>query len=184
MASPFDVTGSTVGVVGLGRIGAAFASRMAKGFGCRILYSGTRPRPDEADPLGATYVSFDELLQQSDIVSVHCPLTAETRGLFDKSAFAKMRSSAVFINTSRGPVVDQDALYDALAAKKIAAAGLDVTNPEPLPTSSPLLTLPNIVVLPHIASATVPTRMKMVMMAAENLIAGVNAESLPYAVKF
>lgn len=183
MASPFDVSGSTVGVVGLGRIGAAFAKRMAHGFGCKILYSGSRPKPEEAEPLGATYVPLDELLQRSDIVSVHCPLTPETRGLFGKEAFARMRSSAVFINTSRGPVVDQEALYDALASNTIAAAGLDVTDPEPLPTSSPLLGLPNLVVVPHIASATYPTRMKMAMMAADNLVAGVQGKTLPFAVK-
>ena len=176
-----DVYGSTVGIVGLGRIGAAVARRLL-GFGCRIVYSGPRPRPELAEPLGAAYVPFEQLLAKSDFVSIHCPLNDATRRLFDAAAFAAMQPTAILINTSRGPVVDQDALYQALKAGQIAAAGLDVTTPEPLPVDHPLFSLPNCVVLPHIGSASIRTRLQMAMMAAENLIAGVEGRPLPNGV--
>jgi len=176
-----DVYGSTVGIVGLGRIGAAVARRLA-GFNCRILYSGSRPRPEEAGRVGAQYVDFSTLLAESDFVSVHCPFNEETRHLFNAGAFRRMKRSAVLINTTRGGVVDQDALYQALVEGRIAAAGLDVTTPEPLPPDHPLLTLPNCIVLPHIGSASIATRTQMALMAAENLIAGVQGQPLPNAV--
>lgn len=176
-----DIHGSTVGIVGLGRIGAAFA-RMLLGFECSILYSGPRPKPDVAEALGATYVSFEELLAQSDFVVAHCPLTPETRHLFNESAFRQMKPTAIFINTTRGGVVDQEALYAALVNGEIRAAGLDVTDPEPLPSDHPLLTLENCVVLPHIGSATVATRTKMATMATQNLLAGVQGDPLPNPV--
>jgi lactate dehydrogenase-like 2-hydroxyacid dehydrogenase len=176
-----DVHGSTVGIVGLGRIGAAVARRLL-GFGCRILYSGPRPRPELAEPLGATYVSFPQLLAESDFVSIHCPLNDDTRHLFGPAAFAAMKPTAVLVNTSRGPVVDQEALYAALAGGQIAAAGLDVTTPEPLSPDHPLLTLSNCVVLPHIGSASIATRRQMALMAADNLIAGVEGRPLPNGV--
>jgi phosphoglycerate dehydrogenase-like enzyme len=127
-------------------------------------------------------VDFDTLLSQSDFISLHCPLTAETRGLMNAAAFAKMKPTAVLVNTSRGPVVDQAALYDALISKRIFAAALDVTDPEPLPVDSPLLTLENCIIVPHIASASRQTREKMSVMAAENLIAGLKGERLPNCV--
>ena len=130
-----DIEGSTVGVVGLGRIGEKYARIMKHGFNCRILYTGRTQKDDIAGPLGAKYCSMKELLQESDIVSVHCPLSPSTENLFNLELFKQMQSHAVFINTSRGGVVDQDALYSALVEKKIAGAGLDVTNPEPLPPS-------------------------------------------------
>ena len=130
-----DIHDSTVGLVGLGRIGAAFARRLG-GFGCRILYTGPREKPEAARAVGATFAPMDTLLQESDFVAVHCPLNDQTRALFSTDAFRKMKSTAVFINTSRGGVVDQDALYQALAQGEIAAAGLDVTDPEPLPADS------------------------------------------------
>ena len=176
-----DLYGSTVGIVGLGRIGAAVGRRLL-GFGCKLLYSGPRPHPDLAGPLGAVYTSFDDLLAQSDFVTIHCPLNEQTRDLFDARAFARMKPSAILVNTSRGPVVDQDALYTALTSEQIAAAGLDVTTPEPLPADHPLLSLPNCVVLPHIGSATVATRVQMALMAADNLLAGVEGRPLPNAV--
>ncbi len=176
-----DVHGSTVGIVGLGRIGATFA-RMLQGFECRILYSGPRPKPDVAGPLHAEFASFDDLLAQSDFVVAHCPLTPETRHVFNAAAFARMKPSAIFINTTRGGVVDQDALYHALANGQIRAAGLDVTDPEPLPADHPLLTLDNCVILPHIGSATVATRTKMAIMATQNLLAGVKGTTLPNPV--
>lgn len=176
-----DVHGSTVGIVGLGRIGAAVARRLL-GFGCRIVYSGPRPRPELAEPLGATYLSFEQLLAESDFVSIHCPLNDATRHLFGAAAFSSMKPTAILINTSRGPVVDQEALYQALRRGQIAAAGLDVTTPEPLPVDNPLFTLPNCVVLPHIGSASIATRLHMALMAAENLIAGVEGKPLPNGV--
>ena len=177
-----DLHGSTVGIVGLGRIGAAVGRRLL-GFGCTLLYSGPRPRPDLAEPLGASFVPFERLLAESDFVTVHCPLNDQTRGLFDAAAFARMKPSAVLVNTSRGPVVNQEALYQALRSGQIAAAGLDVTTPEPLPADHPLLSLPNCVVLPHIGSATTATRTQMALMAAENLVAGVLGWELPNAVR-
>ncbi len=177
----WDLHGATVGIVGLGRIGAAFA-RLLQGFQCRLLYTGPRPKPAVAEPLGATYCPFPELLEQSDFVSVHCPLTPETVHLFDGKAFRRMKETAIFVNTARGGVVDHQALYQALVEGQIAAAGLDVTDPEPLPPDHPLLGLPNCVVLPHIGSATVATRTRMALMAAENLLAGVAGRPLPYPV--
>lgn len=176
-----DLHGSTVGIVGLGRIGAAVGRRLL-GFGCRLLYSGPRPHPALAEPLGATYVPFEQLLAESDFITVHCPLNDHTRGLFNGAAFARMKPGAVLVNTSRGPVVDQDALYTALAGGQIAAAGLDVTTPEPLPPAHPLLTLPNCLILPHIGSATTATREQMALIAADNLLAGVQGQPLPHPV--
>ncbi len=177
-----DIHGSTVGVVGLGRIGAAFA-RMLGGFGCRILYTGPREKPEAARAVNATFAPMDALLQESDYVAVHCPLNEQTRALFSTEAFGKMKASAVLINTSRGGVVDQDALYRALVQGEIAAAGLDVTDPEPLPADHPLVSLENCVILPHIGSATVATRTKMAVMTTENLLAGVEGRPLPNQVE-
>lgn len=176
-----DLYGSTVGIVGLGRIGAAVARRL-RGFDCQLLYSGPRPHPELAGSVAATYVEFEALLAASDFVSIHCPLTDATYHLFDSAAFAQMKPAAILINTSRGGVVNQEALYTALATGQIGAAGLDVTTPEPLPPDHPLLTLPNCVVLPHIGSATIATRTRMALMAADNLVAGVYGEALPNSV--
>ena len=176
-----DIHGSTVGLVGLGRIGAAFA-RMLGGFDCRIIYTGPREKPEAAQEVGATFVAMDTLLQESDYVAVHCPLNDQTRSLFSVDAFRKMKSTAVLINTSRGGVVDQEALYEALVQGEIAAAGLDVTDPEPLPADHPLVSLDNCVILPHIGSATVATRTKMAVMTTENLLAGVEGRPLPNSV--
>jgi lactate dehydrogenase-like 2-hydroxyacid dehydrogenase len=176
-----DLFGSTVGIVGLGRIGAAVARRLT-GFGCRLLYSDARPMPEVAREFNAAYVDFDTLLAESDFVTLHCPLTPETHHLMNDAAFAKMKRDAILINTSRGPVVDQEALYRALTSGKIAAAGLDVTVPEPLPADHPLVKLTNCVILPHIASASVETRAKMALIAADNLLAGVQGRPLPCPV--
>lgn len=176
-----DISGSTVGIVGLGRIGAEFG-RLLSGFGCRLLYTGPSPKPDLADELGAEFVSMDRLLEESDCVSLHAPLNEETRHLFNAEAFARMKPSAIFINTSRGGLVDQKALYTALINGEIWAAGLDVTDPEPLPSDHELLSLPNCLVLPHIGSASVATRKKMALMAARNLVAGLAGKRLPNLV--
>jgi glyoxylate reductase len=178
-----DVHGSTLGIVGLGRIGQAVARRAA-GFGMTILYHG-RSRVDEAmeAALDARFVELDELLEQSDIVSLHVALAPETRGLIDAAALARMKPTAVLVNTARGPVVDPVALAAALRGGTIAAAALDVTDPEPISPDDPLLQLPNCLVVPHIASATRATRGRMAAMAAANLIAGVRGESLPTPVE-
>ncbi|KDO27950.1 hypothetical protein SPRG_07226 [Saprolegnia parasitica CBS 223.65] len=177
-----DVEGSTVGIIGLGRIGAKYAQMMRAAFGCRILYTGPNEKPEAAQPLGARYCSLDELLGASDIVSVHCPLTPGTQHLINATTLRRMKPSAVLINTSRGPVVDQAALYDALVGKQLAAAGLDVTDPEPLPTDDKLFTLPNCTIFPHIGSATIKTRQAMADIAVQNVVAGVVGAALPHAV--
>ena len=177
-----DVHGSTIGIVGFGRIGQAVARRAA-GFGMRILYHDVNRLPDEVtEPLGAVYTPLDELLAASDYVSLHVNLTPETRHLIDARTLGLMKSMAVLVNTSRGPVVDQLALAEALQGGTIAAAGLDVTDPEPIPMDDPLVGLDNCLIVPHIASASRATRGKMAAMAAANLIAGVRSEPLPTEV--
>jgi glyoxylate reductase len=176
-----EVYGSTLGIVGLGRIGQAVAKR-ARGFDMRVLYHSRNRRTDLEDSLGLEYASFDTLLHDSDFVSPHMPLTAETRHLFNDDAFGKMKPGAVFINTTRGPVVDHAALHRALTTGTIAYAALDVTDPEPIPLDSPLLGLDNIIIAPHIASAGLKTRDQMATMAAANLIAGLRGERLPNCV--
>lgn len=173
-----DVHGATLGIVGMGRIGQAVARR-ARGFDMRILYSDPS-EPEAARELGATRVALDDLLAESDFVSLHVPLTADTRRLIDARALARMKPTAILINTARGPIVDQRALYDALVSGRIAYAALDVTDPEPIPVDDPLLTLDNCLIVPHIASSSVATRTRMAVMAAENLIAGLNGERLPH----
>ncbi|MDP2993740.1 MAG: D-glycerate dehydrogenase [Anaerolineales bacterium] len=175
-----DFAGATLGLVGFGRIGRAVARR-ATGFGMRIIFSDPNPATPEPG-VEAAQVDFDTLLRESDFVSLHTPLTDETRGLMNATAFAKMKPTSVLVNTSRGPVVDQSALYEALKSHRIFAAALDVTVPEPLPTDSPLLKLENCIIVPHIASASWQARQKMSRMAAENLIAGLKGERLPNCV--
>ena len=171
--------GSTLGVIGFGAIGQAVARR-AQGFGMRTLYWNRTHRPAEAAAVGAEYRSFEELLAQSDVVSINIALTDETRGLIDADALARMQPGSILVNTARGPIVDEDALAEALAAKRIRGAGLDVTAVEPLSMDSPLLTMDNVVVLPHIGSASLATRSKMADMAVANLRAGLAGEPLPH----
>ena len=177
-----DLAGRTVGVVGMGRIGLAAARRLHFGWGMRVLYTARTAKPDADADLGARRVPLDELLAESDFVTVHADLNDSTRHLFDAAAFARMKPTTVFVNTSRGPVVDQAALAAALRAGTIFAAGLDVTDPEPLPPGHELYSLPNCVITPHIASATPVTRGEMARMAAANVVAGVRGEALPYPV--
>lgn len=175
-----DVHGATLGLIGFGRIGQAMAKR-AQGFDMRVLYYD--PSSPPADPaLRARPVDLETLLAESDFVSLHTPLTADTRGLMNRERFALMKPTAMLINTARGPVVDPVALHEALSARRIFAAALDVTDPEPIPLDSPLLALDNLIIAPHIASASVATRQKMSLMAAENLIAGLRGERLPNCV--
>ena len=176
-----EVYGATLGIVGLGRIGQAVAKR-ARGFDMKVLYHNRSRLPDAEAELGVEYRDFESLLCESDFVSLHVDLNEETRGLIDANALSLMKPTAVLINTARGPVVDNDSLYDALKAGQIAYAALDVTDPEPLPADHKLLTLPNCLVAPHIASATVASRTLMAQMAVRNCIAGVRGEPLPYAV--
>ena len=175
-----DLKDATLGLIGFGRIGKAMARRAA-GFDMRVMYYD--PSEKKRDPaLKATRVDFETLLEESDFISLHTPLTPDTHHLIDSEALSKMKPNAVLINTSRGPVVDPDALYEALKEKRIFGAGLDVTEPEPIPMDSPLLTLDNIVVVPHIASASKTSRDQMAWMAAQNLIAGLRGERLPNCV--
>jgi glyoxylate reductase len=175
-----DLKGATLGLVGFGRIGKAMARRAA-GFDMRVIYYDPSEMKSDAN-LTAGHVDFETLLKESDFISLHTPLTPDTRHLIDSEALSKMKLNAVLVNTSRGPVVDMNALYEALKEKRIFGAGLDVTEPEPLPMDSPLLTLENIVIAPHIASASKTTREKMSWMAAQNLIAGLKGERLPNCV--
>lgn len=176
-----SVWGATLGIVGLGRIGTAMARR-GRGFDMRVLYTGPHRKPDLEAELGVEFRPLAELLAAADFVSLHCPLTAETTGLIDAAALRRMKPTAVLINTARGGVVETDALVAALQEKVIAAAGLDVTAPEPLPADHPLVDLPNCIVTPHIGSATVSTRTRMAEMAADNLLAGLRGDPLPHCV--
>ncbi|NDJ62205.1 MAG: D-glycerate dehydrogenase [Chloroflexi bacterium] len=176
-----DLAGKTLGIVGLGRIGKAVAKRAA-GFELRLIAHGPRLTDAEAAAVGAVRVDLPTLLREADFVSLHTPLTPETRHLINPTTLAQMKPTAILVNTTRGPVVDQTALYDALTNGVISGAALDVTDPEPLPADDPLLTLPNVVIVPHIGSATVGTRNQMARIAADNLIAGVNDQPLPHAV--
>jgi glyoxylate reductase len=175
-----DIKGATLGLVGFGRIGQAVARRAA-GFDMRVIYCDpkkVKSRPD----LKAEYVNFETLLEESDFISIHTPLTPDTHHLIDAEALSKMKPTAVLINTARGPVVDPQALYEALKANRIFGAGLDVTEPEPIPPDSPLLQLDNVIVVPHIASASTTSRNQMSWMAVQNLIAGLKGERLPNCV--
>ena len=177
-----DVHGATIGIVGFGRIGQAVARR-AQGFGMEILYHDLQPLPPAVtDPLGATYLPLEELLPRSDFVSLHVNLSPVTRHMINAQTLAMMKPTAVLVNTSRGPVIDQAALAAALRDGVIWAAALDVTDPEPIPMDDPLVGMDNCLVVPHIASASRATRGKMAAMAAANLIAGVRGEQLPTEV--
>lgn len=165
-----DVHGARLGVVGAGRIGSAIARR-GKGFNMPILYHNRRPSPELEASLGAQYRAFDDLLREADFVVMSAPLTAETRGMFGAREFALMKDSAVFINIARGAVMQEKALYEALKAGRPWAAGSDVYEVEPTPASNPLFTLDNFVGTPHVASATLPTRVAMATLAARNAIA-------------
>jgi glyoxylate reductase len=174
-----DLAGRTLGIVGMGRIGYALAQRCRGGWGMQVLYYDVYKSEKAEKDLGARQVDFDTLLAQSDFISVHTDLNEKTRGLFSTAQFQKMKRTAVFVNTARGPNVDEKALHVALKSGTIFAAGLDVTDPEPPSMSNPLLMLPNIVIAPHIASATVGTRNAMAEICANNLIAGVSGQKLP-----
>lgn len=176
-----DIHGSTLGIIGLGRIGEALARR-AKGFDMEILYYDINRRQDVETKLGIKYVDLDTLLRDADFISLHVALSGETLHLMGEDNLKKMKKSSYLINTSRGKVVDEKALYHALKNGQIAGAALDVFEEEPTPRHNPLLTLQNVVTVPHIASASFETRAKMAAMVAENLIAFFNGEIPPNLV--
>jgi len=177
-----DLSGATLGIIGLGRIGEAVARR-ASGFDMRIIAYSPSKNPTDTSKLGIELTSLDTLLAESDYISIHVPLNSQTRGMINAQSLRKMKRTAILINTARGAIVDQQALYEAVKAGAIAGAALDVTNPEPMATDDPLLSLPNVIVVPHIGSASQRTRDKMATMAADNLIAGVYGKPLPNQVK-
>ncbi|MDI3341504.1 MAG: D-glycerate dehydrogenase [Sphaerobacter sp.] len=173
-----DVHGATLGIVGLGRIGQAVARR-ARGFAMRILYTNRQREPDLEAKLGVEWRDLDGLLAESDFVSLHVPLTPATRGLIGREQLRRMRPGAILINTARGPIVQTDALLEAVEQGWIWGVGLDVTDPEPLPADHPLLRHPRVLVTPHIASASYQTRARMAELAAQNVLAVLRGETPP-----
>jgi len=177
-----DVYGASLGLIGFGRIGQAMARRAA-GFGMRVrYYAASGPKPEAEAVIGARYADLDTLLAESDFLSLHVPLNADTRQMINAATLAKVKRGAVLVNTARGGVVDQVALHAALTSGRLSAAGLDVSDPEPLPVDSPLLHLENVVLAPHIASGSLQARTRMATMAAENLLAGLRGDRLPHCV--
>jgi glyoxylate reductase len=176
-----EVHSSTLGIIGLGRIGQQVARR-ARAFDMQVHYHNRRRNEAAEAALGARYAGFDELLAQSDYVMLCCPLTDETRGLIGPAAFARMKPTAILVNIARGPVVDTAALTEALRTHRIYAAALDVTDPEPLPRDHPLLRLDNVTIAPHLGSATEQTRRQMAEISVENLLRGLRGEELLHRV--
>jgi glyoxylate reductase len=176
-----EIHGSTLGIIGLGRIGGQVARR-ARGFHMTVLYHNRQRRPNEEAALGVRYAPLDELLATADYVVLTVPLTPQTRHLIGRAELARMKPTAILVNAARGAVVDTDALTEALAARRIAAAALDVTEPEPLPRDHPLLRLDNVIITPHLGSATEQTRRRMAEVSVENLLAGLAGRQLPFRV--
>ena len=174
-----DVYGATLGIIGFGRIGQAVAHR-ARGFNMRVLYNDPKRNIEMENELGAEFCTLEEILPQSDFVSLHTYLSEATYHLINKERLAQMKSTTLLINTSRGGIVDPEALEWALSNKVIAGAALDVFEPEPVPSESPLLKMKNVLITPHIASASIHTRQRMAHMAVDNLIAGLEGKRLPY----
>lgn len=177
-----EVHSSVLGIIGLGRIGLQVAKR-ARGFDMQVQYHNRRRRPEVEAEYGLRYAALDDLLATSDYVMLCCPLTTETRGLINSTTLRKMKPTATLVNIARGGVVDTQALYEALRDGTIASAGVDVTDPEPLPRDHPLLKLDNVVIAPHLGSATIETRRRMAEMSIENLRAGLAGRSLPHEVR-
>ncbi|HEY1727145.1 MAG TPA: D-glycerate dehydrogenase [Candidatus Baltobacteraceae bacterium] len=175
-----DLNRKTLGIFGMGAIGAALGQR-ARASGMKIIYYNRRKRSD-VDPTEAAYVSFGDLLAKSDVIAVTAPLTPETRGVFGKEAFAKMKRGSYFVNIARGGLVQTDALCEALKSGQLAYAGLDVTDPEPLTLSHPLYSLENVVIIPHIGTSTPETRDEMLELAVSNVIAALRDQPLPAPV--
>ena len=166
----------------MGRIGSAVAERLHFGWGMKVIYTSRTDKEEVDQRLGAKRVELETLLQESDVISLHTSLQKETRGMIGRTQFALMKPSAILINTARGEVIDQAALFEALKSRRLFAAGLDVTDPEPLPTDSPLRELDSCIILPHLGSATFQARSRMSIMAAENLIAAIGGVPMPYGL--
>lgn len=179
----FELKNKTLGIFGLGRIGMEMAIRCKGAYNMKIIYCNRKKNASAEKEMDATLVSFEELLKQSDVLSVHCALTDETRGVFNKTAFEKMKPHSIFINTARGGIHNEKDLIDALNNGNIWGAGLDVTNPEPMDENNPLLSMPNVTVLPHIGSATVEARNEMSRLAAVNIIEFYKNNHIPNIVK-
>lgn len=177
-----ELNGCTLGVFGLGKIGLEMSKRCAGAFGMKVIYHNRSRNQEAEDLLGAELVSFEDLLKRSDVLTVHTALTPETEGKFNAAAFKLMKKSSIFVNTARGSIHQEQDLIAALENGDIWGAGLDVTNPEPMHPDNRLLSMPNVAVLPHIGSATLGTRNAMARLAAENIIAGLKGEKLPYPV--
>ena len=173
----YEIHNTTLGIIGMGNIGRQVARR-AQGFDMKILYHNRKPNPEAETQLGATYVSLNELLEQSDYVALNMPLTDETRNMIGRDQLKRMKKTAILVNLARGGVVDHDALVEALENNWIAVAALDVTEPEPLPRDHPLLSMDNVVIVPHLGSATRQTRTAMAQRTVDNLIAGLEGQSL------
>lgn len=178
----FEFSHKTLGIFGLGRIGLAMARRCKGAYNMDVIYCNRKANPEAERLYDAKLVSFDQLLEQSDVVSVHSALNNETREIFNKDAFNKMKSTSIFINTARGGVHNEHDLIDALNKGTIWGAGLDVTNPEPMRPSNPLLEMENVCILPHIGSATIEARNEMSRMAAENIISYYKNNTVPNIV--
>lgn len=176
-----DLFSATVGIIGPGEIGAEVA-RLCRAFGARVLYTSRSPKPKLEREFGLVRADLDDLLRESDVVSLHVPRTADTAKMLGPREFALMKPGSLLVNTARGGVIDQDALVDALRAGRPGFAALDVTDPEPLPLSHPLYSLPNVTITPHIASASVETRSRMAECAAQNIIAALRGETPPNPV--
>jgi len=174
-----ELKNKTLGIFGLGRIGMEMARRCKGAYNMNILYTNRHPNKEAEELLNARKVNFDELLNQSDVISAHCALSEETKGIFDHSAFSKMKPTSIFINTARGPVHNEPDLIEALKSGIIWGAGLDVTDPEPMKPDNPLLEMENVAILPHIGSATVEARNEMSRMAASNIIEFYRGNQIP-----
>lgn len=177
-----EVHSATLGIIGMGRIGRQVARR-ALGFDMRVQYHNRHRRPEVEQELGVAYASLDDLLRTSDYVMLCCPLTDDTRAIINRRTLQLMKPSAILVNIARGPVVDTDALTEALTERRIAHAGLDVTDPEPLPRGHPLLALENVTVVPHLGSATIETRRRMAELSVDNLLAGLAGKPLPHEIR-
>ena len=175
------MAGATLGIVGMGRIGAAVARR-ALGFRMRLLYTSRRRKPELEAALGMSYRAYEDLLDEADILTLHCPLTPETRRMVDAAALNRMKSTAILVNTGRGGLIDQKALLEAVRSGRLAGAGLDVTDPEPPAPDDPILHEPRIVVLPHVGSASVGGRTGMTRVCVENLVAALEGRRPPTLV--
>ena len=177
-----SLKGRTLGIFGMGDIGFEMAKKCKAMYDMKVIYCSRTNKKEAEKELNATRVSFEELLKESDVISLHSTLNPETKGKFNKAAFKQMKPDSIFINTSRGAVHNEKDLIEALQNKTIWGAGLDVTNPEPMDKNNPLLSMPNVAVLPHLGSATLETRNAMSVMAAENIIAALEGRRIPYPV--